>query len=107
MVALVRTNPFVTTLSTLLIYRGAAFIILGGQPLAGIRVFQAIDSGFALGSTYRADSRRLVLDAHRFFLARRCGRRSSVSTSTRSGAMPRRPDFQESRPAGSGSRRSS
>lgn len=52
MVALVRTNPFVTTLSTLLIYRGAAFIILGGQPLAGIRVFQAIDSGFALGSTY-------------------------------------------------------
>jgi len=52
MVAVVRTNPFVTTLSTLLIFRGAAFIILGGQPLANIRVFQAIDSGFTLGSTF-------------------------------------------------------
>ena len=52
MVAVVRTNPFVTTLSTLLIFRGAAFILLGGQPLANIRVFQAIDSGFNLGSTF-------------------------------------------------------
>lgn len=52
MVAAVRTNPFVTTLSTLLIFRGAAFIILGGQPLSNIRVFQAIDSGFTLGSTF-------------------------------------------------------
>ena len=52
MVAAVRTNPFVTTLSTLLIYRGAAFISLGGQPVSNIRVFQVIDSGFTLGSTY-------------------------------------------------------
>ena len=52
MVAAVRTNPFVTTLSTLLIFRGAAFIILGGQPLSNIRVFQAIDSGFTLGTTF-------------------------------------------------------
>ncbi len=52
MVAVVRTNPFVTTLSTLLIFRGAAFILLGGQPLANIRVFAAIDSGFSLGSTF-------------------------------------------------------
>ena len=52
MVAAVRTNPFVTTLSTLLIFRGAAFIILGGQPLSHIRVFQAIDSGFTLGTTF-------------------------------------------------------
>jgi len=52
LVAAVRTNPFVTTLSTLLIFRGAAFIVLGGQPLSNIRVFQAIDSGFTLGSTF-------------------------------------------------------
>ncbi len=52
MVAAVRTNPFVTTLSTLLIFRGAAFILLAGQPLANIRVFHAIDSGFTVGSTY-------------------------------------------------------
>ena len=51
MVAAVRTNPFVTTLSTLLIFRGAAFITLSGQPIANIRAFQAIDSGFTLGST--------------------------------------------------------
>jgi ribose transport system permease protein len=52
MISVVRTNPFVTTLSTLLIYRGAAFIALEGQPVANIRVFHAIDSGFTLGSTF-------------------------------------------------------
>lgn len=52
MVAVIRINPFVTTLSTLLIYRGAAFIALGGQPISNIRVFQVIDSGFNLGATY-------------------------------------------------------
>jgi ribose transport system permease protein len=51
-VAGVRTNPFVTTLSTLLIYRGAAFIALGGQPISNVRVFQAVDSGIQLGSTF-------------------------------------------------------
>jgi ribose/xylose/arabinose/galactoside ABC-type transport system permease subunit len=51
-VSVVRTNPFVTTLSSLLIYRGAAFIALGGQPFANIRVFQAIDAGFKIGDTY-------------------------------------------------------
>jgi len=51
-VSVVRTNPFVTTLSSLLIYRGAAFIALGGRPVANIRVFQAIDSGFEFGDTY-------------------------------------------------------
>lgn len=51
-VSVVRTNPFVTTLSTLLIFRGAAFIALGGRPIANIRVFQSVDSGFELGSTY-------------------------------------------------------
>ncbi|MGC8638901.1 MAG: ABC transporter permease [Isosphaeraceae bacterium] len=52
MVAAVRTNPFVTTLSTLLIYRGAAFVVLSGQPISNIRVFQAIDSGLTLGETF-------------------------------------------------------
>ncbi|WP_165221003.1 ABC transporter permease [Aquisphaera insulae] len=52
MVSAVRTNPFVTTLSTLLIYRGAAFIALGGQPIANIRAFQAIDTGLQVGGTY-------------------------------------------------------
>ncbi len=52
MVSVVRTNPFVTTLSTLLIFRGAAFVLLGGQPLSNIRVFQWVDQGFGLGSTY-------------------------------------------------------
>ncbi|WP_165244140.1 ABC transporter permease [Paludisphaera soli] len=51
-VSVVRTNPFVTTLSTLLIFRGAAFIALGGRPISNIRVFQAVDSGFQIGSTY-------------------------------------------------------
>ena len=52
MVSAVRTNPFVTTLSTLLIFRGATFMVLGGQPLANLRMFQAIDSGFSLGTTF-------------------------------------------------------
>ncbi|QEH37055.1 Ribose transport system permease protein RbsC [Aquisphaera giovannonii] len=52
MVAAVRTNPFVTTLSTLLIYRGAAFIALDGQPISNIRAFQAIDTGVNVGGTY-------------------------------------------------------
>jgi ribose transport system permease protein len=52
LVAVVRTNPFVTTLSTLLIFRGATFIALGGQPLSNVRVFQAIDSGFQAGATF-------------------------------------------------------
>ncbi|MDG3006207.1 ABC transporter permease [Paludisphaera mucosa] len=51
-VSVVRTNPFVTTLSTLLIFRGAAFIALGGRPIANIRVFQAVDSGFQFGATF-------------------------------------------------------
>ena len=31
---------------------GAALIALAGQPIANIRVFQAIDSGFTLGATF-------------------------------------------------------
>jgi ribose transport system permease protein len=52
MVAGVRVNPFVTTLSTLLVFRGGAFILLRGQPIANIQVFQAIDSGWKWGATF-------------------------------------------------------
>ncbi len=51
-VSVVRANPFVTTLSTLLIFRGAAFIALEGRTFANIRVFQALDSGFQFGATH-------------------------------------------------------
>jgi len=51
-VSVVRTNPFVTTLSTLLIFRGAAFIMLEGRPIPGVKVFQAVDSGFKLGDAF-------------------------------------------------------
>lgn len=51
-VSVVRANPFVTTLSTLLIFRGAAFIALDGRPVANIRVFQFLDSGLQIGATH-------------------------------------------------------
>jgi ribose/xylose/arabinose/galactoside ABC-type transport system permease subunit len=51
-VAIVRTNPFVTTLSTTLIYRGAAFVLLGGQPVAGVTGFAPLDRGPELGAAY-------------------------------------------------------
>lgn len=51
-VSVVRTNPFVATLSTLLIFRGAAFIALDGRPIPGVRVFQGVDSGFKLGDAF-------------------------------------------------------
>lgn len=44
-VAGVGTNPFVTTLSTTLVYRGAAFVLLGGLPIRGIRAFDALSEG--------------------------------------------------------------
>jgi ribose/xylose/arabinose/galactoside ABC-type transport system permease subunit len=44
-VAWVGTNPFVTTLSTMLIYRGAAFVFLGGQPIRGVDSFNALSRG--------------------------------------------------------------
>ncbi len=51
-VSVVRTNPFVATLSTLLIFRGAAFIMLDGRPIPGVRVFQGVDSGFKLADAF-------------------------------------------------------
>jgi ribose transport system permease protein len=50
-VALVRTNPFVTTLSTLLIFRGAAFALLKGRPISGIASFSLLDRGVTLMGT--------------------------------------------------------
>lgn len=41
-VAAVRTNPFVTTLSTMLIYRGAAFVVLAGEQISDVRAFEAL-----------------------------------------------------------------
>jgi ribose transport system permease protein len=50
-VAVARTNPFVTTLSTLLIYRGATFVLLGGTPISGVRTFETLNQGVTLGGT--------------------------------------------------------
>jgi ribose transport system permease protein len=50
-VAGVGTNPFVTTLSTTLIYRGAAFVFLGGLPIRQVRAFDALSRGPELGGT--------------------------------------------------------
>ena len=50
-VALVRTNPFVTTLSTLLIYRGATFALLGGGRIADIGGFKILSDGPTVGET--------------------------------------------------------
>lgn len=51
-VSVVRTNPFVTTMSTLLVYRGGAFLVLNGQPISKIVVFRGVDDGFRLGETF-------------------------------------------------------
>lgn len=50
-VAVVGTNAFVTTLSTLLVYRGAAYVLLGGQPIAGVSAFSSLSQGITLGQT--------------------------------------------------------
>ncbi len=51
-VAIVRTNPFVTTLSTLLVYRGAAFLLLAGRPITGIRSFEPLNEGITIAGTF-------------------------------------------------------
>lgn len=50
-VSVVRTNPFVTTMSTLLIFRGAAFITLSGG-LIKTSVFQGLDSGLKYAGAF-------------------------------------------------------
>ncbi len=51
-VAIVGTNPFVTTLSTLLVYRGAAFLLLGGLPINGVRAFEFLEIGPTIAGTH-------------------------------------------------------
>lgn len=48
-VAAVRTNPFVTTLSTLLVFRGATFVLLSGRPISGVTAFNFLNDGPTLG----------------------------------------------------------
>lgn len=50
-VATVRTNPFVTTLSTMLIFRGAAFSILKGLPINRVAAFNLLDRGPTIAGT--------------------------------------------------------
>lgn len=47
-IAGIGTNAFVTTLSTQLIYRGAAFILLAGRPINRITAFSALDQHVVL-----------------------------------------------------------
>jgi ribose transport system permease protein len=48
-VAGVGANPFVTTLSTQLIYRGATFVLLGGRTISGVVLFSALDREVSVG----------------------------------------------------------
>ena len=50
-VAAVGTNPFVTTLSTQLIYRGAAFVLLQGEPIINVWAFALLERGPIVGRT--------------------------------------------------------
>jgi ribose transport system permease protein len=50
-VAYVRANAFVTTLSTLLIYRGATFVLLGGRLISNVRAFDRLDRGVEIAGT--------------------------------------------------------
>lgn len=50
-VAKVRTNPFVTTLSTLLIFRSATFALLGGRTIPGVTAFNILNDGPTLAGT--------------------------------------------------------
>ena len=49
-VARVGTNPFVTTLSSLMVVRGITFLVLGGMTLNRLTMFAALDRPFDLGS---------------------------------------------------------
>lgn len=44
-VAVVGTNPFVTTLSSQLLYRGGAYLLLGGRPINGVTAFGFLERG--------------------------------------------------------------
>ncbi len=48
-VSVVGTNPFVTTLSTMLLYRGVAFWLLGGLPIDRVTAFRLLEVGPEIG----------------------------------------------------------
>jgi ribose transport system permease protein len=48
-VATLRTNPFVTTLSTQMIFRGATFVALSGQQIGGLVAYDRLSAGPELG----------------------------------------------------------
>lgn len=50
-VAVVGTNPFVTTLSTLLLFRGGAYVLLGGRPINGVTAFAILERGPTIAGT--------------------------------------------------------
>jgi ribose transport system permease protein len=50
-VAALRINPFVTTLSSQMIYRGAAFVLLGGQQIGGLIALNWLGSGPVVAGT--------------------------------------------------------
>jgi len=49
-VARVGTNPFVTTLSALMVVRGVTFLVLGGMTLNRLTMFAALDRPMSIGS---------------------------------------------------------
>jgi ribose transport system permease protein len=59
-VAALRINPFVTTLSTLLIYRGTAYVLLGGERISGVSAFDALNQGLTLGPRLIVPWRSLI-----------------------------------------------
>lgn len=50
-VAYVGVNPFVATLSTLLAFRGAAFVFLEGLPISGVTAFNGLSRGVDIAGT--------------------------------------------------------
>jgi ribose transport system permease protein len=49
-VAMVGTNPFVTTLSLLMVVRGLTFLVLGGSTLNRLTMFAALDRSVGVGN---------------------------------------------------------
>ena len=68
-VAYAGVNPFVTTLSTLLAFRGAAFVWLEGLPISGVTAFNGLSRGVEVGDA-------LVPVAEFCFSCWRCSRHS-------------------------------
>ncbi len=48
-VSYIRTNPFVTTLSTTLVFRGLTFLRLGGEQIGNVSAFDLLSQGWTIG----------------------------------------------------------